>query len=383
MKEEWIIQMRQKLEEHEMTPPTGLWEAVSQPPVLTPEPVHRQTRVFRLGWMAVAATVLALVGLFLFQQSNVQVTEEVTGGQARCDVPASQRACPPVTSPVTSPVTLASVRRAAPKAVVVARDMNETTREAVSEEYPVQDAVKSIEPEAVTESKSEEYPKAETLPLLPEELWESEKPASASRNRRWAIEVNASGGLLAANASQSGSFSYSGFTLSGGGTLENIYPHYGSYNPADYVQAKWEHRLPLRFGLNLSYSLSPRMALLTGVNYTYLYSRLTVPRYPEATVDQRLHYLGVPIGLTYQLWTSGGLSLYVSGGIELDKCLDDNPWLLSVSASAGAEYTIVPQLGLYLEPSLGYYFDDGSSLQHYYKQHPLAPAIELGLRLHL
>ena len=32
---------------------------------------------------------------------------------------------------------------------------------------------------------------------------------------------------------------------------------------------------------------------------------------------------------------------------------------------------------------LGYYFKDGTSLEHYYKEHPLTPSIEFGLRLHL
>ena len=59
------------------------------------------------------------------------------------------------------------------------------------------------------------------------------------------------------------------------------------------------------------------------------------------------------------------------------------PWQWSVNAAAGAEYTFIRQLGVYLEPSLGYYFDDGTSLEHYYKEHPLTPSIEFGLRLHL
>jgi hypothetical protein len=59
------------------------------------------------------------------------------------------------------------------------------------------------------------------------------------------------------------------------------------------------------------------------------------------------------------------------------------PWQWSVNAAAGAEYSFTRQLGFYLEPSVGYYFDDGTALEHYYKDHPLAPSIEFGLRLHL
>ena len=47
------------------------------------------------------------------------------------------------------------------------------------------------------------------------------------------------------------------------------------------------------------------------------------------------------------------------------------------------EYLPTHRFGLYLQPSLGYYFKDGTPLQHYYKQHPLAPSVEVGLRLHL
>ena len=59
------------------------------------------------------------------------------------------------------------------------------------------------------------------------------------------------------------------------------------------------------------------------------------------------------------------------------------PWQWSVSAAAGAEYAFMPSLGAYIEPSLGYFFSDGTQLEHYYKEHPLAPSIEFGLRLHV
>ena len=72
----------------------------------------------------------------------------------------------------------------------------------------------------------------------------------------------------------------------------------------------------------------------------------------------------------------------VSADVEVGST-SKKPWQWSVNAAAGAEYTFIPQLGVYLEPSLGYYFDDGTSLEHYYKEHPLAPSIEFGLRLHL
>ena len=67
-----------------------------------------------------------------------------------------------------------------------------------------------------------------------------------------------------------------------------------------------------------------------------------------------------------------------SDGVDIEK-----PWQWSVNVASGAEYSFTPQLGVYLEPSLGYYFNDGSSLEHYYKEHPLAPSISFGLRFNL
>ena len=152
------------------------------------------------------------------------------------------------------------------------------------------------------------------------------------------------------------------------------------YTMAEYVS---EHHLPIRLGLSLNYQLSPRLALLSGISYTYLYSEFKIPLYSNFSYDQKLHYLGIPLGLSYQLWAASRFQLYLSGGLMLEKCLNEKPWQWSVEASAGIEYSLVRQLGLYLEPSLGYYFKDGTSFDHYYKEHPLAPSIEFGLRLHI
>jgi hypothetical protein len=66
-----------------------------------------------------------------------------------------------------------------------------------------------------------------------------------------------------------------------------------------------------------------------------------------------------------------------------DDIYEKKPWQWSLNAAAGVEYSFTPQLGVYLEPSLGYYFDDGTQLEHYYKEHPLAPSINFGLRFNI
>ena len=89
------------------------------------------------------------------------------------------------------------------------------------------------------------------------------------------------------------------------------------------------------------------------------------------------------MSLFYQMYVEELSSVCYRYVSSKDDAKDEKPWQWSFNASAGAEYAITPLLGLYLEPSLGYYFHDGTSFEHYYKEHPLAPSIEFGLRLHI
>ena len=165
-----------------------------------------------------------------------------------------------------------------------------------------------------------------------------------------------------------------------GHSVNNAHVGYSPYSYADY-EAK--HNIPVRIGMDVQYRLNDRLSLLSGINYTYLHSQFSVPLYDITMNDQNLHYLGIPLGVVCQLWSADHLRLYLSGGGMVEKCLNAKPWQWSVNVAAGAEYAITPLVGCYVEPSLGYYFDDGTAYEHYYKEHPTAPAIEIGLRLHI
>ena len=196
---------------------------------------------------------------------------------------------------------------------------------------------------------------------------------------KWSLGVNASGGLLAANTSRRTDYSYGNSKETG-------------YTAGNEVKDVSEHHLPIRFGLSVSYQLTPFLALNSGISYIYLYSEFSSPLDKNINFDQKLHYLGIPLGVTWQLWSANRFRFYVSGGMILEKCISaerdgssisKKTWQWSAEAAAGAEYTFTRRFGVYLEPSLGYYFNDGSSLEHYYKEHPWTPSLEFGIRLHL
>lgn len=405
MKEEWTEKLKQKLAGHRKTPPEGLWEGISEQMDFTPASVHQSPEqnsnahslspfIKRWYWAA-AAAILALIGFFAFHEEN-SVNQQPVQAETVSQPSTSQ----PITPQLFERSHVAEDKPQPPKPVLAFVQTSTFHQEKKEENNPIQpeQTIQNDKNETNASSEDEQEPKP-TSPLK-EKMVESEKhihhqttyQKSPSDNtgssHKWSLGVNASSGLLAAQTSQrtdrvyydnNGTFNYYSPTTQEMGD----YPQnntYQSYTLTDYVS---EHHLPIRFGLSFHYQLTPRIALLSGVNYTYLYSQFRIPLYQNATFDQKLHYLGIPIGVSYQLWSTNNFQFYISGNTMVEKCLNEKPWQWSVNATAGAEYSITHQFGIYLQPSLGYYFDDGTSFKHYYKKHPLAPSIEFGVRLHM
>ena len=374
MKESWEEQLRRKLEGHKVAPPEGLWEDICK------ELDVRGHSTNRRWYYAVAAALLALAGFFaVYQFNNNNETKELTVksetiAPEKPDAPASE-------DKVEDKLALATINHK------VSKKNNLTKCQPPCEPEPESDD--DLNKDVIQESDSEEpvtEPQAKkpvddlkTYPLPSSEP----SPKRNETSDRWSLGLTASGGLLAANNSIGTNLPY----------YQKVNSYNSSTNQFPYSQFVWKHRLPVRFGLSVHYQLNDRLSLLSGVSYTYLYSECSIP---YTHYNQKLHYLGIPIGIVWQLWSSGHFRLYLSGSAMLEKCINasfdsygsedfdiEKPWQWSLNAAAGAEYSFTPQLGVYLEPSLGYYFDDGSNLEHYYKDHPLAPSISFGLRFNL
>lgn len=387
MKENWTTDMKQKLEGHKMTPPAGLWEGISSEMGLQKEPAPKAVAIGRWHWV-VAALVLALVGFFaLYQFPQDESFPLVAQMPQEQETPMMKKESSDEQPLVLADSPQRNHTQFSPK-------IAEDTTPQVAEELSSQQVAEESSAQQVAEDSSSQQVEAETpqqTSVVTHRQQHSEeqhytahhptKQLSAPKSRnQWSVGLNASGGLLASTSQSSMGQSYvydSEYYDSGVSSTTQPIPSSTTYD----VEAK--HRLPVTLGLSVHYQLNARLALLTGINYTYLYSEFSKPLYPNVYREQKLHYLGVPVGLSWQFWKTSGFSFYLSGSAMLQKCLNEKPWQWSVNASAGAEYAITPLLGIFLQPSLGYYFHDGTSFEHYYKEHPLAPSIEFGLRLHL
>ena len=409
MKEDWTDQLRKKLEGHEVTPPKSLWEDICKG-MGVPAGIPESKPAASKRWLwAAAALIFALVGFF--------AVYHVTQGDGSF-----------VTSPNITKEPSPCVKAEIPTKVKPLVKFLASTQE------KAQGVAPNIEAAAPTESKpsiESEIPE-ESEPSIQEETSQTtkqtetvmdtpmqtlERPQVGDRrsgmpyikhkqtSNKWSLGLNVSGGLLAANNTvQTTGRLYTdyysipyGYGYATFHNHENIYDsemiEYSYYVYTDYV---WKHRLPIRLGLSMQYQLNNHFALFSGINYTYLYSECSIPLHQNLHYDQKLHYLGVPLGIVWQLWSTSHFRVYLSGSTMLEKCINSKltnqasqtveskkPWQWSVQTAAGAEYLFTPQFGAYLEPSLGYYFDDGTSLMHYYKEHSFAPSLEFGLRLHI
>ena len=98
---------------------------------------------------------------------------------------------------------------------------------------------------------------------------------------------------------------------------EYLLASYKAIQRKQQVNAK--HHAPVSVGLQVAFGIAPRLSLSTGLVYT----RTSSDFYPYApssnyNVHQVLHYVGIPVGLNYEFWQSGGFHAYVMAGAEAD-----------------------------------------------------------------
>ena len=424
MKQDWTERLRQRLEGHKAEPPADLWENICGQMGLQAEPVSKPTAVYRRWYWAAAAAVLALVGLFTVlnleeQSGGLPLTAEVVS-QPKAPLQAQkEQATSP--DPITErPENVQHEEKKGSHDTVkeshdVAADSIESPKEimlAQTEENnnPVTEQQTGEQTEQQTDKKKEQQPdkKAETIVITLPEEWDIAEEPTVSSEKKWALSLKASEGLIAAQMSrqEDGEGDFCAIKENTPNDSTETVPPTPELKKrpvkripvgSTMAEVKAKHHLPVRLGVSVQYQLTPQIALVSGINYTYLCSDFsTALSTMEIEYTQKLHYLGIPVGISWKLLSAGNFRLYLSGQAMLEKCVHatsghvllqeterSKPWQFSLGAAVGAEYGITRQLGLYLEPSLGYFFDDGSSLEHYYKEHPWSPSVQFGLRLHV
>ena len=167
--------------------------------------------------------------------------------------------------------------------------------------------------------------------------------------------------------------------------------------PTSDLYEKTKHHQPISVGMQVGFHLLPKLKLSTGLVYTKVSSDFISGVYDTRTVStQDLHYIGIPLNLSYSVWEYKGLHTYVTAGGEgavniknhtetdgevKESKRDKMQW--STNASVGIQYDFIPQLGVYVEPGMKYYFDNGSQIENIFKDKKLNFNVQFGLRFNV
>lgn len=166
--------------------------------------------------------------------------------------------------------------------------------------------------------------------------------------------------------------------------------------------------IPISFGAGVKLHFSERWSIGMGLNYTLLTSKYN-GKYIKVTdgieeapiagnVRNTQHYIGIPINAYYDIVNKDFINLYAYAGGTVEKCIlnkyqvqtttdihhseETKGVQLSVNAGIGVEFRLGRYVGLYIDPSLRYYFNNGQPKSIRSSQ-PLMLGFETGLRFNL
>ena len=429
MTQKWKEQFRKKMEGYSEPAPELEWASLEK--ALPAQPERKRIPAFVYYSAAAAAALLLAAGIYLGTSDKKPSKEDIVVENAAKEETPSLPSSTDMTDSVPEEVTdnapestpAVSTRRSGRKAKDTVTSTEELIADASlpveenaapSEEFPTErrqqeytpsdDATALAEGEGSKDEKTheEDSPKGDSTPYIRQ----ADPFSLVDEPKRGRRKLTA----MAFVSDSPGSFGKIG-TFDTALLMADTYSEpsvIGKGNNSGYVNSidlntDVEHDQPIRAGLRLRYGIGENWGVESGLTYTYLSSEIDNSGWGVmSTTDQRLSYIGIPIVLTRNLWSSGRWGVYASAGGMVEKMVKGRrytsstvngssdasttdkvtikPLQFSVMGSAGIEYTVWKGFGLYLEPSLDYHFDNGSPVPTIYADKPLRFTLSLGLR---
>ena len=164
-------------------------------------------------------------------------------------------------------------------------------------------------------------------------------------------------------------------------------------------EVTFNHNMPLNVKVLFEKRLG-KWSIGTGVSYTYMTAHYEMANNLR-NGKQELHYVGIPLYAGYEFARVKRFSFYTAIGGQVDfntqaihtessnsnayPCLDqmkfrDKKAQFSAQLHLGVAFQLIPHLDLYAEPSLGYYFQNGSKIHSIWHDSPWNVGVSVGLR---
>lgn len=445
MKTNWQKDIHDRLGSYEKDAPEGLWEGISRElpklndgVMLTHKPQRTaKFRMWRVAGVAAAASVALVIGYNFFGNSaknNINIATNTTKhpnmlasnkkplGNEPTGVCADQATHSaddllseqPVLAKAsmeqstlanasTEQPTLASASTETDVKEISSKEENSKEEDSKKEENGKENEQAEVKPEKREDSRV--LPKSQNDALLAyNDL--TERRGSADVSSRWSVSTGAMGGL-GASGTTTAYGDYLVLSCPGGAdTKDSPMLDMNTVNRDVEQKTEYDHHLPIRIGLSVAYALTDRLSISSGLTYTRLASDIKdASRESKYIGEQRLHYVGIPVNVSYKVASFRWISLYGTAGVLAEKCvsgttdegyvenntmkytntqdISSKPLQMSVNAGVGIQFDFIDNVGIYAEPGLSYYFDDGSALQTIYKEKPLNFNLNVGVRFKL
>lgn len=162
------------------------------------------------------------------------------------------------------------------------------------------------------------------------------------------------------------------------------------------------HDKPITFGLSMTKTINRKWNVETGLQYSLLKSEFILGEddyYVQKR--QKIHYLGIPLRLSYKWFGANRWTAYTSAGIILNIPLSGKtdeqyvtetvipysesghftpPFQWTVGTGVGLQYNFTNNWGVYLEPTFSWHIPNGSTTRTIWTEHPFTITVPFGIR---
>lgn len=185
-------------------------------------------------------------------------------------------------------------------------------------------------------------------------------------------------------------------------TAENVAMMDIADNNNGKIEEAEHHDKTIILGLAVNKNIGKNWSLETGLQYSYLKSFFTLGtgNY-RVDKEQKLHYIGIPVKLSYQFVKYKRLSAYGSAGASVQIPLHGKTyadyvvggksgyttewrttpymqWI--INTNIGIQYQFAPKLTLFVEPTLNWYIPNGGEVKNAWTERPFTLTLPFGIR---
>ena len=384
---------------------------------------HKQTsaRIVIFRWLSAAAVIALGVfsAIWLGKDKHVgDKTLAIVQTDPAAASPATPGAISSLTPAATSPGAISSAQSSAlalaqssaitsSRSVESAHDMNTKPADTQKSAGP-QEAQKAAGPQKSQKSAGPQEAQKAAKPQKPQQqagpqetaidiedyLRQNPEPEKRKTKILLAAYTSATGGSSASSPMvNSADLAFASALAMSKITLLNDFSPARSMLLYPFDPGSMKHYMPLRFGLNADVALNRNLSAAIGLSYSFLHSENDGGM---VDYDQKLHYLGIPLGLNLTFWRNGNFSTYAYGGAEIQwlvkgkfktemttTSLSEGKPQLSANAGLGVSYAFTRWGRFFIEPGASYYFDNGTEIKNIYKERKFDFLLNVGISFEL